>query len=134
MKAFWLQYNIGIAFTGGCIGGLANSLFVWGMGKSGVSKWLRVQIAPSWTKQWLYPRIVWGGLWGFLFLLPILEEQSVFWRGLLFSLGPTLGVLFVVFPYQAKKGFGGLKLGKLTPLFALIANAVWGLAAALWVR
>ncbi|MBI4041893.1 MAG: hypothetical protein HY391_00290 [Deltaproteobacteria bacterium] len=133
MESFWWPLSISITFAAGCVGGLANSIFVWGMGKSGVSKLMRVQIAPSWTKQWLYPRIVWGGLWGFLFLLPILEEQWL-WRGLLFSLGPTLSVLFVVFPYQAKKGFAGLQLGKLTPLFALIANAVWGIAAAWWLK
>lgn len=121
------------AFAAGCVGGLANSVAVWGMGKTGITKAMGVSIAPDWSPAWLYPRIVWGGLWGFLFLLPCCQGLSIWARGLLYSLGPTLVVLFIVFPLQAKKGVMGLELGKMTPVFALIVNAVWGLAAAWWL-
>jgi hypothetical protein len=124
--------HLSLVFAAGCIGGLANSLAVWLSGKTGISQMMGVQIAPSWTPAWLYPRIVWGGLWGFLFLLPYLQG-SIILRGLLYGLGPTLVVLFVVFPLQAKKGVMGLELGAMTPLFALIVNAIWGIAAAWWL-
>jgi hypothetical protein len=39
----------------------------------------------------------------------------------------------VIFPYQLNKGMMGLDLGTLTPLFVLFFNAVWGVAAALWL-
>lgn len=122
-----------LAFAAGCVGGLANSVAVWGMGQAGLTAAMGVQIKPAWTPAWLYPRLVWGGLWGFLFLLPWMPD-SILGRGVLYSLGPTMVVLFLVFPLQAKKGMMGLQLGALTPLFALIVNAVWGIATAGWLR
>lgn len=124
--------QVSLVFAAGCLGGLANSVAIWGMGKTGITGKMSVQITPSWMPAWLYPKIVWGGLWGFLFLLPYLRE-SILLRGVLYSLGPTLVVLFIVFPLQAKKGVLGLQLGALTPLFALIVNAVWGVTAAWWL-
>jgi hypothetical protein len=125
--------NLSIVFAAGCVGAVVNSLAIWLFGRFGISAALGVKIAPDLTPGWLYPRIVWGGLWGLLFLLPVLQS-SVFGRGLLFSLGPTLVQLFVVFPYQAHKGALGLALGTLTPGAVLFFNALWGVSAALWVR
>lgn len=64
-----------------------------------------------------------------LFLLPVLKSPPLR-RGLLFSLGPTLVQLLIVFPVKAHKGALGLELGALTPLFVLFFNAVWDAAAA----
>ncbi|HXV28376.1 MAG TPA: hypothetical protein VD913_05350 [bacterium] len=125
--------NLTLVFSAGCVGGVANSLAVWGMGKSGITGAMGVQFVPDWTPAWLYPRIVWGGIWGVLFLLPLMRS-SVFWRGILFSLGPTLAVLLIVLPFQAGKGYFGLELGLMTPVFALIVNAVWGICTAAWLR
>lgn len=55
---------------------------------------------------------------------------SPYLRGVLWSLGPSIIQLFVVFPFAVKKGVLGLQLGSLTPLFVLLFNAVWGLKAA----
>ena len=95
----------------------------------GVTSAFAVKIAPQLTAPWLYPRIVWGGIWGALFLLPLLRTR-VFIRGL----GPTLVQLFIVFPLKAHKGVMGFDLGALTPVFVILFNAIWGLTAALWVR
>ncbi|HUU81472.1 MAG TPA: hypothetical protein VMW90_08485 [Acidobacteriota bacterium] len=122
-----------ILFSSGCVGGIINSLVVWFLGARGVTAALGVKIAPDLTPTWLYPRIVWGGIWGFLFLLPFLKK-SLFWRGFLFSLGPTIAQLFVVFPAKASSGMMGLGLGNLTPLFVLFFNAVWGVSTAIWLR
>ncbi len=72
-------------------------------------------------------------MWGFLFLLPVLRNR-ILSRGVVFSLGPTLVQLFVVLPLNAHKGYMGLDLGILTPLFVFVFNAIWGLTAALWLR
>jgi hypothetical protein len=118
-----------LVFAAGSFGGLANSLAVWLFGLLGITTALGVAIAPTPTPEWLYPRIVWGGLWGFLFLLPLLRGKP--WlAGLLFSLGPSLVQLLVVFPVKTEAGMLGLGIGALTPLFVLLFNAVWGLAAA----
>ena len=95
---------------------------------------LGVKIAPALTPAWLYPRVVWGGLWGLLFLLPSLGRGNWLAAGLAASLGPTLVQLFYVFPVMAHKGTAGLELGLLTPLVVVLANALWGWAAALWLR
>jgi hypothetical protein len=122
-----------ILFSAGCLGGIVNSLVVWIFGAKGITASLGVKIAPDLTATWLYPRMVWGGIWGFLFLLPLLRK-SIYWQGLLYSLGPTLVQLFVVFPAKAGKGMMGLELGSLTPLFVVFFNAVWGVSTAMWLR
>jgi hypothetical protein len=102
----------------------------------GIPQLLGVKIAPAWTLQFLYPRIVWGGLWGLVFLLPIWSRGfwvAVFSRGVLFSLLPTIFQLFYVFPHLLGKGVMGVGLGSLTPLFVFFYNVVWGLSAGLWI-
>ena len=127
-----LATRITILFSAGCLGGLINSITVWLFGAMGITLAFGVKIAPALSAPWLYPRIIWGGLWGFLFLLSNLRNRLLS-KGLLFSLGPTLVQLFVVFPLKAHKGIMGLDLGPLTPLFVIIFNAIWGLTAALWI-
>jgi multidrug efflux pump subunit AcrB len=119
--------NACLAFAAGTIGAVANSLAVWLSGKLGISAALSVAIAPALTPTWLYPRLVWGGLWGLLLLLPM-RTRGDFPRGLLISLPPTLAQLLVFFP-RSGRGFLGLDLGTLTPVLVFLFNAVWGWAA-----
>ncbi|KPJ75903.1 MAG: hypothetical protein AMJ54_13530 [Deltaproteobacteria bacterium SG8_13] len=128
----WLK-KLSLVFAAGCFGGLLNSLAVWISGETGITALLGVAIAPRLSAAWLYPRLVWGGIWAILFLLPFMQRRLIS-KGILLSLGPSLVQLFVVFPIKAGKGVMGLELGLLTPLLVLIFNAVWGLAAAIWLR
>ncbi len=50
------------------------------------------------------------------------------------SILPTIVQLFFVFPYQTGKGFMGLTLGALTPLFVVFLNAVWGMVTSLTIK
>ncbi|HZS07703.1 MAG TPA: hypothetical protein VFD58_22900 [Blastocatellia bacterium] len=125
--------RLSVCFAGGCVGGLLNSLAMWGAGEAHVTARLGVKLAPAFSWEWLLPRVLWGGLWGLLFLLPIMRRHSVLLRGLVVSLAPTLAQLFYFFP-QSQRGVLGLSLGQLTPLFVLLFNAVWGVTAAWWVR
>lgn len=120
-------------FSAGSLGGLANSLVVWIFGAVGITGAAGVKIAPVLTAGWLYPRIVWGGIWGVLFLLPFLRQSCIL-RPLLYSLVPSAVQLFVVFPLKAHKGLMGLELGAMTPLFVLFFNAVWGITIAYWLK
>lgn len=122
-----------MVFAAGALGGLANSLVVWQFGVLGLNQALGVSIAPALTPEWLYPRVVWGGLWGFLFLLPILNSQLLA-KSFILSLFPTMVQLFLVFPYQTNHGIAGMGLGALTPLLVVFFNWVWGLAAAIALR
>lgn len=126
----WLR-AISLTFAAGAVGALVNSLAVWLFGLMGITAALGVNLAPSLSPAWLYPRIIWGGLWGFLFLTPIYPASPLL-RGLVFSLAPTLVQLFVIFPIKAGKGIMGLDLGTLTPLLVIFFNAIWGVVASFW--
>lgn len=122
-----------LAFAAGALGGLANSIAVWLFGVMHITTALGVSIAPAASSEWLYPRLVWGGIWGFLFLSPV--PAGAWWlRGLVFSLGPSLVQLLIVFPIKTDAGLLGLGFGGLTPVFVLIFNAIWGLVAAWALR
>ncbi len=124
---------VSLTFAAGVLGGLVNSLALWLCGALGVNQLLGVALAPKLTAAWMYPRLVWGGLWGWLFLLhfPKLTYPS---RGLVYSLVPSLVQMFIVFPLVAHKGVGGIELGYLTPFLVLFFNALWGLVAAIWLK
>jgi hypothetical protein len=123
-------------YAAGSLGALANSLTVWAFGHWGITRSFHVSLAPALTPEWLYPRIVWGGLWGLLFLIPMLNSRLLV-KGSLLSLFPTAVQLFVIFPVVAHKGIAGIKLGQYTPVFVLFYNWVWGVVTAMtikWVR
>lgn len=122
-----------VFFAAGCVGALANSLMVWFCGDAGIPRQFNVAIAPALTPAWLYPRIVWGGLWGLLFALPMLQSRPIM-KGTLLSLFPTAVQLFVVFPLKANKGVGGLDLGLYTPAFVIFFNWIWGVVTAITIR
>lgn len=122
-----------IFFAAGCIGALANSLTVWLFGQYGITSSFGVSIAPSLTPAWLYPRLVWGGIWGLLFILPLLSSRWLV-KGTILSLFPTVVQLFVIFPLMAHKGIGGIDLGLLTPLFVIFFNWIWGVTTAMTIK
>lgn len=119
--------KISVAYFSGSVAGLMNGLFLWLIGKTGITRLLGVALAPSLNWDLFFDRLVWGGLWGLL-IVPFLRQprRDLIKLGLLLSLIPTMNVLFFVFPFVFKKGWLGLELGKLTPLIALGANMVWG--------
>ena len=120
-------------FAAGGLGALANTIAVWLFGKYGITASFGVAIAPSLTANYLYPRIVWGGLWGLLFILPMLQSKLL-WKGTILSLFPTAAQLFVLSPLIAHKGIAGIELGLLTPLFVLFFNWVWGIVTAFTIK
>ncbi len=120
-------------FTAGAVGALINSLVVWFFGWKGITASMGVHMAPPLSAGWLYPRIVWGGMWGMLFLFPV-GGGSVIVKGLVMSFGPTIATLLYFFPFQQGKGFLGFELGTLTPVFVIFFNLVWGLAAGIWLK
>jgi hypothetical protein len=122
-----------VYFAAGCLGGLADSLAVWAFGAYKITNHFGVSIAPALKLAWLYPRIVWGGIWGFVFLLPFLNSKLIT-KGAIISIFPTLVQLLVVFPLKAHKGYLGLDLGMYTPVFVVFFNLVWGIVAALAIK
>ncbi len=128
-----LAKRLTVVFSAGCFGGLVNSLTFWLLEVHGVIEALGVKMTPRLTAPWLYPRVVWGGLWGFLFVLPLLRGSYLL-RGIVLSAGPSLVQLFVLFPTITRKGLMGLDLGYMTPVLVVFLNAVWGICTVLWLR
>jgi len=116
-----------ICFAAGCLGALANSIVVWMCGELGFTGKLGVSMAPALTPGWLYPRIVWGGLWGLLIMLPM-HRSRLLLKGSILSLFPSAAQLFIFFP-TTHRGVAGLELGLLTPVLVLLFNWVWGVVA-----
>ena len=128
---------LAVCFVGGLLGGLVCSLFLWMMGNWGVWALLKVHIAPEFRTAWLYPRLVWGGIWGAAYFLSVgVPRARRHWirKGLYISLLPTFYMLFVVFPYQQGRAQAGLDLGLLTPVVVLVTNLVWGFFTGIFTR
>ncbi len=128
--------KIGILYAAGTFGALISSYLAWYLGSAGIPQRFGVAIAPSWSFSFLAPRLVWGGLWGLLFLAPFWRNgfwTGVFSRGIIFSVLPSLFQLLYVFPVLQGRGMLGLALGKLTPFFIIFYNAVWGFFTAFWL-
>ena len=128
-----LLQNISRVFFAGALGGFVETLVVWIAGLTGLVHIIGVDMAPALSTQWIYSAVVWGGLWGFLFVLP-LQFRGCLLRGFLLSLAPTAVQLLVVFPVIMNLGLFGQNLGTLTPAVILIYNAVWGITASAWLR
>jgi hypothetical protein len=120
------------SFTGGAVGAFVDSFNIWFLGFLGITTLLGVGMRPEFTPSWLYPRLIWGGLFGLLFATPCLEDRPVV-RGILFSLIPSALMLFVVLPSMGK-GLMGLGFGMLTPLVVVVLNFIWGIVGAYWYK
>lgn len=125
--------NALIVFAAGCLGALIQCLVMWLLSRYGITHSSHVSLPGSISPAWLYPRIVWGGLWGFLFLLPILTS-SVFARSFVIALIPAGVQLFIIYPLYEHKSVAGLSLGLLTPFVVLFSYWVWALATAITLK
>lgn len=124
--------RLGASFSAGAFGGLAHALAAWLAGATGVSAALGLSLAPGLTAEFLYPRIVWGGIFGFLFMFRW-PAGPLPWRAVVYSLGPTLVQLLILFPFREGKGWFGLALGPAMPMMVIALNLIWALAAALFL-
>lgn len=124
--------KISTAFAGGAVGGFVDSFNIWFMGKVGISDLLGLSMKPEFTSPWLYQRMIWGGIWMLLLLLPFLRDR-VLLRGCLFSLLPSAMMLFLVLPGMGK-GVLGLGFGVVTPIVVIGLNFIYGMVASLWYR
>lgn len=126
-----------VCFCAGLLGALCCSLVAWQAGQLGLPAMAGVRMAPSLTPDWLYPRLIWGGLWGLIYFLVVAPPKARrHWvrKGLWISLLPTAFQLLVVFPHMTRHGWLGLDLGQLTPIFVFFNNLVWGFFTGVFCR
>lgn len=124
--------QLSVTFAAGTVGAVVNMGAAWLFAQMHLFSLLHCNIHIDVTREWIYSRLVWGGLFGLFFVLPIWTGKSVR-RGLLFGLLPAAFQLFVVFPLLLHKQLLGLNFGFTTPLFVIVLNLLWGLAASGWL-
>ena len=123
-----LLQRAALYFTAAALGGLAVVLTVWGFGQIGVADLFGVNIKPALAKAFIYKQMVWGGLWGLIFLLPV-AIRPLWLKGLVMTLAPVIVALTVFIP-RSPWGFLGLGAGALTPVYIYLVNVPWGLVTA----
>lgn len=122
--------NLSCAFTGGALGALLDSFNIWFMGVVGISDLIGITMKPEFTAPWVYKRMIWGGIWMLLLLVPVWRKKTVL-RGMVFSLVPSAMMLFVVLPSMGK-GILGLGFGALIPVVVIGLNFIYGIFASFW--
>ena len=127
-----LLQRAALYFTAAALGGLAVVITVWGFGQIGVADLFGVAVKPPLAKAFIYKQMVWGGIWGLIFLLPV-ALKPLWLKGLVMTLAPVIVALVVFFPLGGA-GMLGFNLGTLTPLYIFIVNIPWGLATAYFGR
>ena len=86
--------------------------------------------SPEGFLKLLYQNLFWGGIAGFLFVLPWLEKRW-FIRALLFSLIPAAIMLLYYIPHYLDGGMFGVKKGTYTFAVVIVAAWIWGFIASL---
>lgn len=127
----WLR-DIALCFAAGAAGGLAKGLLVWVCNYYGATAALGAYLAGALHPGGIYARVVWSGLYGFLFLLPPARGSWVL-SGLLWG-GVASLLQLAVLPLLMHADWHG----SLTLVLATLAlNSIWGCATALllrWIR
>ncbi len=123
--------QISLSFAAGAVGAIVNMSAAWLMERMGLFHLLGCDLSASVDRQWIYSRLVWGGIFGLFLVLPVMEN-SVLKRGLILGLLPAAFQLLVIFPIFLNQRIMGLNHGATTPLFVIALNLLWGVAACLW--
>ncbi|MFC2074906.1 hypothetical protein ACFLRA_01370 [Bdellovibrionota bacterium] len=131
-----IDVKFSLSFGAGVFGGLITALFIWLTGFSGINKIFGIKIKPEWDTSFIYPKLIWGGVWGLAFYPFLINPnwQLTVLHGFLISLLPTLVQWFYVFPKIAKAGIFGKKLGKPTWFYVIVANFFWALGVLYWIE
>ncbi|MFO0989101.1 MAG: hypothetical protein U1F37_17365 [Alphaproteobacteria bacterium] len=79
--------------------------------------------APESYLPLFYRAVVWGGIWGVLFAVPVLNR--LWWlKGIIIGVLATLAILFYFNP--------AVTTPPMRFAYALVLNAIWGIAAGAW--
>ncbi len=114
-----------LGFGAGAFGAVVLSLVYFALGRIGVPEMLGLPVAAPKLPEALYRAIVWGGIWGLLFVTPVLNRLWWF-KGIVIGLLATAALAFYFAP--------GLRAGPpLGIVYAAALNGlVWGIAAGFW--
>jgi hypothetical protein len=118
-----------LCIAAGAIAGLLTTILIWAFSEAGMFARLGIPMAPELHVSWLYQRSFWGGLWGPVFIVPLLRHSAQWRRGVLFGIAPGLLTLLVFNPLKDGIGLFGLQWGLAWPLLVLFFTVLWGAVA-----
>jgi hypothetical protein len=124
----WLR-DLALCFAAGAAGAVAKGLLVWICSYTALTAPIGSYLAMALYPLGFYPRVVWGGLYGFLFLLPPARGSSLM-SGLLWGGVVSLLQLLILPLWQ----HSGLHWSLTMVLSTALLNCIWGCATALLLR
>ena len=128
-----LSNKLSLGFAAGAFGTVVWFIFFMLMGKLGIGAALGLKMSPPPSILiLLYKQLVWGGIYGFLLLVPVLENKWLI-RGILLGVLATLAGWFYFIPARGGQMMG-LNFGTAFPYVSIVLNAIWGAAAAWWYK
>lgn len=128
---------ISVCFCAGMIGALGYSLLAAMLQQFGVLKLAGITLTFSLTPTEIYPRLIWGGVWGLAYFLTVAPSRArIHWirKGLWLGLLPAAFQLFVLFPQAGDTYWAGIHYGQTTPLLIVALCVVWGGLTGLFSR
>ena len=120
--AFFRLLTLG--FGAGAFGACVLSLLAFVLSRLGVPEQLGIALPPRPMPAALYQLVVWGGIWGFLLVVPVLNR--LWWlKGIIIGLLAT-AALAIYFAPPIGQGPAILLA------YIVVLNAIWGIAAGFW--
>jgi len=123
----WLRL-LALCYAAGTVGGLAKGGVVLLLKSAAVTAPAGAALAGA-LPSGLYSRLVWAGIYGLLFALPLMRS-SLLLRGLLWGLC-VCALQLVVYPLWSH---GALHLLAWSTLSVIVLNCVWGVVASASLR
>ena len=125
--------KLSLGFAAGAFGTVVWFILFVLMGKLGIGAALGLKMSPPPNMLiLLYKQLVWGGIYGFLLILPVLERKWLV-RGILLGVLATLVGWFYFIPARGGQTMG-LNFGIAFPFISITLNSIWGAAAAWWYK
>ncbi|MEM1281961.1 MAG: hypothetical protein AAGG81_00250 [Chlamydiota bacterium] len=124
--------TLGLYFAAGCLGGVAMNLVNIFLNLVNIPLAIGVDLTADYSLTALYSDLFWGGIWGFLFIIPFLKDLYLL-KGVILSLIPTFTQLVIVLPFFKGASILGLEFGTMMPVYVMMLNIIWGLVAGLFL-
>jgi hypothetical protein len=125
--------RLSLAVAAGAVGAILQTIIIVLLSELSIFQVLGMPFKIPFTLPYLYQRITWGGIWGVLFVIPLLPNTRNWIRGLVFAAVPALASLLFFLPFHDDMGWFGLKMGVLWPVVVVGFALLWGFIAGSWL-
>lgn len=115
-----------ILYGAGTLGAVVHTAIGWLLTSAGVFAIFGSSYAIPIGMHAVYPRLVWGGLWGLFYLLPGVSRLTTLQASFLLALLPSAAQWLYWFP-RGGAGWFGLDKGPATPVLVFALYFVWAL-------